>query len=490
MATDLSKAFVPDNPRTVDVEPSDNLFQELGNNTYDYKDLLSELIDNALAARSESQVVNVSVEIHLSDSDPSSSHVIIRDDADGIPFDHLGVAISPAAQQSTNSLNEHGLGMKQAVAGLGTLGYLVTKTANDDHATVVERFGFGEFVPKMVDVDWEHGTEILISKIRAAVRVTSTSYTRDIVPYLGARYRRFLRPDNPQANIQIGLFDLDDDDTKFNDWTLKEVKPVYFHPSTRTNTPIADHENLTGPGWKAELVFGYSPIDHEWEELGLEEPSKFHPYAISLSRQGLDVILNNRVIQFHQLVEIGIVGTRHQDYNALRGEVILKEGFSTAITKNALIVDDHLRECYDQITTFLNDKGYVRGKSYPGAIPEAALRDRLAVWLSNNQIVPKEDVKKEFVVGGLDGAIDVLADAEAWEIKRDVATGYDVYQLFAYMDMGDIKEGRLLAADFKVSAEAAKDHINANHDRSIVLDKLENYPINDALSPEELTRYY
>ncbi len=36
---------------TAEVSPSDDLFLELGKNTYDYKDLISELIDNCSVSR-------------------------------------------------------------------------------------------------------------------------------------------------------------------------------------------------------------------------------------------------------------------------------------------------------------------------------------------------------------------------------------------------------------------------------------------------------
>ncbi|GJG92701.1 hypothetical protein C4097_03765 [Clostridioides difficile] len=37
----------------IKIEPSDNLFRELGNNTYDFVDLISEFIDNSIAAKIE-----------------------------------------------------------------------------------------------------------------------------------------------------------------------------------------------------------------------------------------------------------------------------------------------------------------------------------------------------------------------------------------------------------------------------------------------------
>ena len=478
----------------IEVEPSNNIFSELGNNTYDYKDLLSELIDNSIAARMDDKFMTVRVRLGLSDTNPHLNWLMVSDDASGIPPDRLGLAITPAGIQSSGSLNEHGLGMKQAVAGLGELKYLATRVTGEEYARVIEGFRFGSIYPKLLETPWLHGTEVAIHKLKAIVRPNAISYTRDIVPYLGARYRRFLTPAKPKVQIIIQMLDIDDTDADGNEvviqeWTVYEVKPIYFHPNTRKNAPVVDHKTFKGSGWKADLVFGYSPEAYEWDELGLQQPSKFHPYAVSLSRQGLDVILNDRVIMFHQLPELGLVNTRHNNYNNIRGEIILKSGFTTAITKNSIIATEHWTQCLYEINEFLGENKFIRAKTYPGELPEAALRDRLANWLKTNDLAPRTDVKKEYAVEGLGGRIDVLADGEAWEIKRDDAYGLDVYQLFAYLDMTDFKKGYLLSKGFKDSSYAARDHINKTHDVEIVLTQLDKYPIVHPLSEQEIAQY-
>ena len=246
------------------VDPSDNIFSELGNNTYDYKDLISELIDNSIAARSDDNFLRVKICIGISDANPHHNWLTISDDASGIPPDRLGLAITPAGIQSSGSLNEHGLGMKQAIAGLGELKYLATRVTGEEYARVIEEFRFGSIYPKLLETTWLHGTELAIHKLKAIVRLHSVSYTRDIVPYLGARYRRFLSPSNPKVQITIQMLDIDDTDADgkeivIHEWIVKEVKPIYFHPNTRSNAPVVDHHRFKGPGWVADLVFGYSP---------------------------------------------------------------------------------------------------------------------------------------------------------------------------------------------------------------------------------------
>jgi hypothetical protein len=65
-----------------------------------------------------------------------------------------------------------------------------------------------------------------------------------------------------------------------------------------------------------------------------------------------------------------------------------------------------------------------------------------------------------------------------------------VYQLFAYIDMGDIAKGYLLAPDFTTGAEAARDFIVNKHKKEITLAKLKDFPINHPPTTEERENYY
>jgi hypothetical protein len=159
-------------------------------------------------------------------------------------------------------------------------------------------------------------------------------------------------------------------------------------------------------------------------------------------------------------------------------------------------MDNHFIECIDKVRDALvgqgedNERGYLRLKRYPAEIPERLLRDRLANWLQNNPVNRKSDVKIEYTIEGLAGTIDILADGEAWEIKRDQAGGLEVYQLFAYLDMGNINKGFLLADSHTTGAQAARDFIMTKHKKEIVLAKRSDFPINHPPSDEERKQYY
>jgi hypothetical protein len=482
----------------INVQPSNNIYVELGNNTYDYKDLLSELIDNSVAAKLVRQVLHVNIDIEVDDN-MCPKKFVIADDASGIPDTKLGPAISPAAVQTHGSLNEHGLGMKQAVAALGQLESLITKTADRAHAVLVPEFKFGDLECPDVEFNRTHGSTITVVDLKPIVVSNAASYTRTIVPYLGARYRKFLRPENLALNLTVQIRKTGEDAPLYT-WEVKEVKPTYFHPSTRENRPVFSKYPIEGNGWKAELTFGYAPKDNvEYEELGIDVPNKFHPYRVALGTQGFDIMLHDRVILFHQLSEIEIINQRHPDYNAIRGEIVLVNGFSTAITKNSIVHDNHFRECIADVRDILTGakagpggriENYIQHKSYPEQLPENLLRDRLSEWLTNNPLQRKVNVSKEYAVEGVEGFIDILADGEAWELKKEQAAALDVYQLFMYMDIGKLSKGYLIATNFTPGAEIAARFIREKHHKEIVLAPRDQFPINHQPTAQEREDYY
>jgi len=426
---------------------------------------------------------------------------VISDDASGIPVDKLGLAVSPAAIQTSNSLSEHGLGMKQAVSALGKLNYLATKTSEESEARVIREFRFGNIPLYTTHLDRDSGTVISVVELKPIVVVHAATLTRTIIPYLGARYRWYLKPEDPQVQIRMQILPAGKpNEPPIYDWEVVQVKPVYFHPSTRDNRPVIERYPLAGDGWNAELTFGYAPhSDEEYEELGIPRPTKFHPYNVSLNRQGLDIILHGRVILFHQLSELGIISVKHNDYNDIRGEITLLSGFGTAITKNSIIRDRHFEECIQKVTEVLTGEAegpgkrkenYLKRKTYPEEIPEKLLRDRLKEWLLNNPLQKHKVVQTEYVIEGIEGYIDILADGEAWEIKVDQASASDVYQLFMYMDVGGLDKGFLVAKDFSTGAQVAASHILNVHGKSIELAARQQFPINHPPSPSERDEYY
>ena len=480
------------------VVPSDALFEELGKNSYDYKDLLSELIDNSIAASIPGEILNVTITVNV-DNNGTKHTFIINDNARGIPETNLGDASSPGMLQTQNSLNEHGLGMKQAIAALGKLKYLCTKTSNQKNANIIERLGFGDIETKEYEWDQEHGTEICVEKLKSIVEINPTSITRSLITYLGARYRRLLKADNPKMTLKIIIHNID---TGINDYesNVVAVNPIYYNPGTNKNEPVIINHELKGTGWKARLTFGYAPSnDYEYENLGIPKPTKFSPYHVSINNQGLDIIFHDRVILFHQLSELGIISVKHNNYNLVRGEIELLSGFQTAITKNMMINDDAFKDLIDQVSKILNGeapgpkgiiKKYLEKISFPDEIPEALLRDRLVTWLKENPMMPKKNVTTEYSVDGIEGFIDIFADGEAWELKTDKVSALEVFQLFMYMDVKNIEKGYIVGKEITSGGQNAINHIKNKHNKTITFTPRSQLPINQPPTKEETDKYY
>jgi hypothetical protein len=102
----------------------------------------------------------------------------------------------------------------------------------------------------------------------------------------------------------------------------------------------------------------------------------------------------------------------------------------------------------------------------------------------------RTDVKTEFVIQGIEGYIDILADAEAWELKTDQADARDVYQLFMYMDVGNFEKGFLVAKGFTTGAQTAADHVLSKHGKTIRLSKVDQFPIGHQPTDTEREEYY
>lgn len=483
---------------TVEVIPDDRLFEELGKNNYDFHDLLSELIDNSIAAKNERLPVQVDIFFHMGE-DGKPKRFVIKDNAKGIAAKDLGVALSPAAKRTHGSLNEHGLGMKQAIASLGKLDYLATKVRGEKNSRVIKKIGWGKLPivhDKKLLSEYDSGTELSVVDLKALVVFDKGSITRNLASELGARYRRYLSGQVKRLELNILLInERGEVDRK---WEIRAVKPVYFHPHTRENRPVVLNFPLGGKEWKAKLTFGYAPKENEeYEELQLEPPSKHNPYFVSLSKQGLDIIMQDRVVLPHQLAELKIVEAAHPSLNYIRGEIDLIEGFSTAITKNSVISDKNFQECIKEITEILTGqrlgpdkepRDYLKGQSYSGQLPEKALRDRLAELLRRPPY-NKRDIFTEYDVGDIEGFIDVLADSEAWELKVEFAKALDVYQLFMYMDIGGYDSGHLVAQGFSTGAKVAANKIKSKHRKNIELIERKNLAINQPLSNEERAFY-
>lgn len=146
---------------TIQIKPSDNIFQELGNNTYTFEEAISELIDNSIAARLNDRV-NVEISFFINENTDKCDKLIIKDDASGIKYSNIPICFNPAGKQTKSSLNEHGLGFKQSISTLGELEYFDSRHIGEDGFRVCD-FSFNLLVYTLENKSISNGTEICVN---------------------------------------------------------------------------------------------------------------------------------------------------------------------------------------------------------------------------------------------------------------------------------------------------------------------------------------
>lgn len=505
----VKKELVKKKKASLMVLPSDDIYRKLGNNSYNFLQILCELIDNSLAARLN-QRLNVRINLFYEEDDSKEMKLVrveIVDDASGIAIADLATAISPGANSTEDGLNEHGMGMKQAIAALGVLHYLITKTKEDDSATLIDTLRFGDIETYEVESFREHGTTISIqiadSKAYTCRKELITKY---LVPLLGATYRYFLKEDNKQMNLTVAL--IKEGNTQEDQvWDVQEVKPIYFHPTKAINAPVIQRYLLCGNGWMAELTFGYAPTEDQLtQDLGMDPLPSYHPYRVTNNHQGIDVLVRNRVVMFHQLKELDLVGSQHPQYNHIRGELNLLTGFSTTVTKNGVKRTRAFQECLQQVYDILHGhqgikgaapKDYLKTETAPEGLPEALLTHRLVKLLENMGFYT--EIYPELPIEGV-GRIDIFAtkkdgEIEIFEMKAGASKAQDVFQLFMYMVFKGVKQGKLVASKHSIGSKYARATLVKSFETffpglSIELKTHEDYNLQAPATREEREKFF
>jgi hypothetical protein len=480
---------------TVIVGASDLLFERLGNNQLNFLDLLSELIDNSIAGAHDDKPVRIRISF-FSGKQGRIERIRIRDNGRGIPEKHLGKALSLGAKRIVGSLNEHGMGMKQAVMGLGMLDRLLTRVDGSDRAVGVDRFGFGEIPLVRRQVTWT-GTEITIKDLKHGVVPDKYSVIRSSVClWIGARYRKFLIDDpasgaSKRAEIQLRHY-VSGEERRVDRIRIQEVNPAYrsdikkekgrpeqtrffcSHMNDPLDPPFEECRPEHGCDWKFKLVIGLAPEGSLTAILGRtsKQARRNQPYHVSQKNQGLDVIMNDRVIVFSQWSELfqslsdSILVEKHPSFNRIRGELILGHGFSTTITKNQISLTTEWRDARERLYHYVKEQRLFNPP--PPGRREAVNNNLLIEYLKNkygDHFEPKQ------VAGIFDAEIDIkdTKNNEAYELKVVRTTWQDVFQLFGYMSASDMQKGYLVAYSHKQAAKDAVKHINEKYPLEIQL---------------------
>ena len=418
---------------------------------------LGELIDNSVAAfidKDKPCVVNILIRQY---SDKRNYDLYLFDNSSGMDIEELKGALDLGRPPISNSrLNEHGFGMKNAIATLtsGVNAWQIwTKTKNGPLLSVKGPFDTemyisddeplpSEFVEEGVStLTYVEVSPECIQSVqgRGSKAIDINSLKSWIIEHLGVMYRGLLEPTPERKYVPRLMLMLktikDEDIREYNIYPAK--LPMAYTERKRIKVTIE--------GQVLECLYEYGTLDEEAAREGIiiaeDKKEKFkYYYQGNQKTQGIDISIDGRVIATKQFESIwkgsdGESLKRHNDYNGFIGELKIPK------------VDRGILSTINNKTDFnINDPGWsdifaamadykpiknIKSKS------EEQLKQE---WIKHlKETNPEDEIDDEHYVWESGARIDVYRKTPhneifIYELKVGKATPLHLYQLKMYWD--------------------------------------------------------
>ena len=466
--------------RKVTLIADEGIFKGLSKQNMEFHQCVSELVDNAIAAKKDGEKFRVNI-IFRPGEDQSSYTLYVADNGRGMDSALLEKALQLGRSATTESrLNEHGFGLKNALATLsGGNGYwkIWTKPSNDDRVYSVEGpfkaemfveddepFPSDDFLP--ADFSTLIKVPVKLSLIqtvqgRGAPAKDLATLREWLIEHLGVLYRGYLMLD-PTTYDSSGVIIVSIGNDSLS------VAPVDV-PLGATDVKYL---NVELGGEVRQLKFTFGTLDKvKRDELVRGKKAKFY-YQNNIPTQGVDIRLGKRVIATRLFETIWRTDdgqsqlTRHNRYNDFVGELVIPDlprGVLTTINnKTDFNWDDpdwikifrQLNEIKPpQDIREQSEKGLKRKwmEMLKATSPEDAISDEKHVWPTGTRI----DVYRRKP----DGKIVI------YELKVGKGAPEHLYQLKMYWDGLSLNgehasEAILLVEDFGTTLEEMANLIN------------------------------
>jgi hypothetical protein len=422
---------------------------------FTFTSALHELVDNAIVT-AKNISINLLVENH---GQRSIKKISVVDDGDGISLSEAAVALSVGAR-TNKGINEHGVGMKSAIAYFGdtdiSQGLDIIRSYDGVDSYAINGYeGNDLHIDDGLPIPTTTGTKIVMNVLLNVFAVKRVNNLRDS---LGIRYANFI---NQGGSIVINEVDMKDghviQDAKGNPTTVivKAILPPYFHPTTLTNVHLLKTEIAT-QSIVAELTIGMSPEEQE----GV--------WARQSYGGGIDVVQNDRVVM-HRVYEPLTVwrAKNHTSLNGLVGQLVVKEGhLATTPKKDNIQQTDEWHEMKKAISEAIKEAKITSFFNPPDndddydSLSESLIRDGLADYLKA-QVLPNgdaiwNDVKTEESTD-TNLSMDVTANSSdrfyVFEVKKGNFNAQDMNQLVGYMVTVGATHGVVFAKNVLANAK-------------------------------------
>lgn len=283
---------------------------------YEQHQAINEFVDNSFQSFLDSKKklaklrqnhVEITIEFHKNDEDPSREFISITDDAGGIPdnkFDHAFELANPEAYKHPNSLNEFGVGMKQAALWFGNHFTVVTSAIGEDYETTVD-FNLKEIEEKKEEV-------LSGEQVKEAKAKKNDHYTKVIIkdmnrmPPAGARvikehledtYRKQLRTGQIKLTIktnnQLKELKFEEPEILNKPYWSDDVAPYDGKRKKKDGTFIDPPENFENRAmlWRKEFDFEMPPpMDYAKGFIALNSTMQRGKSGLVIFRRGRGVL--------------------------------------------------------------------------------------------------------------------------------------------------------------------------------------------------------
>lgn len=466
---------------TIQLVATKGVFKGLASQNMLFHQCIVELVDNAIAASASEKKFRVDIYMNPR-SDTDVIDVFVADSSNGMSLGLLKKALQLGESATEdNRLNEHGFGLKNALATLsGKNGAwtLWTKELGTESVSSVE----GPFRPEMTVSDeasfpsHDFLPADMSTLIHVGVRLSfvqtlqgrgapakDLSALREwLIEHLGVLYRGYLEQD-PEKVENDGVITV----SIVNDTV--HVAPIAV--------PLGDAQvkyfDVELGGMVRRLEYRHGVLDDEKRDRLVKGKKAKYYYQGNQPSQGIDIRLGKRVIATRQLETIWKTndGTsqlqRHNKFNDFVGELIIPElprGILTTVNnKTDFNLDDvDWVKIFDKLAEF-RPREKARERS------EAEMRDKWIEMLKATN--PEETVNSETTVWPTGTKIDVYRRTTqgkviVYELKVGTGSPIDLYQLKMYWDglvlhtKESPGEAILLAEDFDAKLEEMANMMN------------------------------
>lgn len=460
---------------------NEGIFKGLAKQNMMFHQCIGELIDNAIAAKRDDQKFKVDIIFIKNNGDENNVDVYVADNSKGMTLDIFQNALQLGESATTTSrLNEHGFGMKNALATLsGENGYWKIWTKPIDGKTIYT--AEGPFRPEMsIKEETQFPAEdFLPSDISTLLKVSvKLSFIQSVqgrgapstdletlrswlIEHLGVFYRGYIEQD-PETFENTGTIVVSIGNNSL------QVPPIPV-PLGHMETNYFDVEI---GGDICNLTYKFGTLDVVKRDTSVRgKKTKFY-YQGNQATQGIDIRLGKRVIATRQFDTIWKTEdgasqlSRHPNFNDFLGELLIPELprgiLSTTNNKTDFnLDDDNWTKIFKKINEFRPIR-LIRQKS------ETELRKK---WINMLKVTSPDDIiSDEKSVWPTGTRIDVYrkkSDGKIiiYELKVGTGSPIHLYQLLMYWDglvlQGEQpKEGILLVDDFNTNLEEMANKMN------------------------------